>query len=140
NDVRRLATVRAQELACQGTVYQGTAPAIGVRSGFFLEVSHHFREEFNGRYWVTSVTHQGSQAGVVLAGRNTVYNREEQGAVYECRFTALDGTQQFRAERITPKPIVHGVLNAIIDSEGEGEHAELNEYGQYKVQLMYDYP
>lgn len=140
NDVRRLATVRAQELACQGTVYQGTAPAIGVRSGFFLEVSHHFREEFNGRYWVTSVTHQGSQAGVVLAGRNTVYNREEQGAVYECRFTALDGTQQFRAERLTPKPIVHGVLNAIIDSEGEGEHAELNEYGQYKVQLMYDYP
>lgn len=139
-DVRRLANVRSQEIACKATVCHGTAPAIGVRSGYFLEVSHHFRDDMNGRYWVTSVQHQGSQAGVVLAGRNTVYNRDEQGAIYECSFTALAGTQQFRAERLTPRPVVHGVLNAIIDSEGDGQHAELNEYGQYKVQLMYDLP
>lgn len=139
-DVKRLAKIRAEEIACQGTVYHGTAPAIGVRSGYFMDVSHHFRGDMNGRYWVTSVQHQGSQAGVVLAGRNTVYNRDEQGSIYECSFTALPGSQQFRAERLTPRPVVHGVLNAIIDSEGDGEHAELNEYGQYKVQLMYDYP
>lgn len=139
-DAERLATVRAQELACKAAVYHGSAPAIGVRSGFYLDVSHHFRDSVNGRYWVTSVQHRGSQAGVVLAGRNTARSREEQGAIYECTFTALEAAQQFRAERLTPRPVVHGVLNAIIDSEGEGEHAELNEYGQYKVQLMYDYP
>lgn len=139
-DVERLANVRAQEFACQAAVFHGSAPAVGVRSGFYLDVTHHFRDSFNARYWVTSVQHKGSQAGVVMAGRNTGRNQGEQGAVYECRFTALPAQQQFRAERLTPRPTVHGVLSAIIDAEGEGEHAELNEYGQYKVQLMYDYP
>ncbi|NLC37331.1 MAG: type VI secretion system tip protein VgrG [Alcaligenaceae bacterium] len=139
-DTGRLAKVRAEELACKGTVYHGTAPAAGVRSGRFLEVTHHYRDSYNARYWVTSVRHQGSQAGVVLAGRNTARNTDEQGAIYECAFTALAAEQQFRAQRLTPRPVISGVLNAIIDSEGEGDHAELNEYGQYKVQLMYDYP
>lgn len=139
-DAERLARVRSEELACKATVYHGMAPAIGVRSGFYLDVSHHHRDDCNGRYWVTSVQHQGSQAGVVLAGRNTARNRDEQGTIYECSFTALVAEQQYRAERLTARPVISGVLNAIIDSEGEGEHAELNEYGQYKVQLMYDYP
>lgn len=139
-DTGRLAKVRAEELACKGQVYHGSAPAVGVRSGFFLDLSHHYRDSYDGRYWVTSVRHRGSQAGVVLAGRNSVYNRDEQGATYECDFTALAAGQQFRAARLTPRPVISGVLNAIIDSEGEGDHAELNEYGQYKVQLMYDYP
>lgn len=140
HDAGRLATVRAEELASKGTVYHGAAPAVGVRSGRFLEVTHHYRDSFNTRYWVTAVRHRGSQAGVVLAGRNTPRNTDEQGAIYECTFTALEAEQQFRATRITPRPTISGVLNAIIDSEGEGDHAELNEYGQYKVQLMYDYP
>lgn len=139
-DTTRLAAVRAQQLACRAKVFQGGAPAVGVRSGGFLDLTHHYRDSYNSRYWVTSVRHSGSQAGVVLAGRNTGRNETEQGSLYECHFTALAADQQFRSEHHTPKPVVSGVLNAIIDSEGDGNQAELNEYGQYKVQLMYDYP
>ncbi len=110
-----------------------------MRSGYFLEVTHHYRDSYNGKYWVTSVQHQGSQTGVILAGQNTAYNDNEQGALYECQFTALEASQQFRPVRTTPKPVIAGILNAVIDAEGEGDHAELNEYGQYKVQLLYDY-
>lgn len=139
DDAQRLATIRAEELACGGTVFHGDAPAVGVRSGYFIEVSHHFRDSYNGKYWVTSVQHQGSQTGVVLAGQNTGYNRDEQGSQYTCSFTALAAAQQFRPPRNTPRPHIAGLLNAIIDAEGDGEAAELNEYGQYKVQLLYDY-
>lgn len=138
-DAKRLAQVRADELACKGTVFTAQAPATGVRSGQFLQVSNHFRDDYNSRYWVTEVRHQGSQTGVVLSGQNTRYNNNEQGSLYECSFTALKADQQFRAERVTPKPVISGVLNAIVDAEGDGNMAELNEYGQYKVQLTYDF-
>jgi Rhs element Vgr protein len=138
-DTEYMSKIRAEALSCRQTLYFGTAPAIGVRSGRYVEITHHFRDTFNGKYWVTRVEHEGSQAGVVLAGQNTAYNAGEQGSVYISRFTAIDAAHQFRPERITPRPIISGVLNAIIDSEGEGDEAELNEYGQYKVQLLYDY-
>lgn len=138
-DAQRLAVVRAEEFAAQGTVFLGETPAIGVRSGRFLEVTHHFRTDCNARYLVTEVRHRGSQAGVVLAGQNTAYNRGEQGSTYECEFEALAAERQYRAARVTPRPVIAGVLSAIIDSEGEGTVADLNEYGQYKVQLLYDY-
>ncbi len=138
-DARSLAQVRAEELAGRHTVFSGEAPAIGVRSGQFLQVSHHFRNDFNTSYWVNRVHHKGSQTGVILAGQNTRYNEGEQGSFYQCSFDAIAAGQQFRAPRVTPKPVISGVLNAIIDAEGDGDFAELNEYGQYKVQLMYDY-
>lgn len=138
-DAQRLAQIRAEELGAQGTVFVGEAPAIGLRSGFFLELTHHFRSDFNTRYLVTEVTHQGSQTGVVLAGQNTAYNQGEQGSIYQCEFRAIDATQQYRAQRLTARPNISGFLSAIIDSEGEGSTADLNEYGQYKVQLLYDY-
>ncbi|WP_322997269.1 type VI secretion system Vgr family protein [Castellaniella sp.] len=139
DDAQRLATVCAEGINAQGTVYQGEAPAVGVRSGYFLDVTHHFRDSFNARYLVTQVQHQGSQAGVVLAGQNTPYNREEQGSTYHCQFQAIPADLQYRAPRITPRPSIHGVISAVVDAEGNGKLAEINEYGQYKVQLPYDY-
>ena len=138
-DARRLSRIRAEELGAQGTVFHGEAPAIGVRSGYFIEVDNHFRDSCNARYLVTEVTHRGSQAGVVLAGQNTGYNQSEQGSTYHCEFQAIGSDLQYRAPRLTPRPSIDGVLSALIDSEGDGAVAELNEYGQYKVQLLYDY-
>lgn len=138
-DTEYMAKVRAEALSCRQTLYSGTAPAIGVRSGRYVEITHHFRDDFNGKYWVTRVEHEGSQTGVVLAGQTTGYNDGEHGSLYVARFTAIEASVQFRPERSTPRPVISGVLNAIIDSEGSGDEAELNEYGQYKVQLLYDY-
>lgn len=138
-EAERLAQVRAEELATQGEVFKGEAYAVGIRSGQFIDLTHHFRADFNAQYWVTAVRHKGSQAGVVLAGQTTQYQGGESGSVYQCAFDALPAQQQFRASCLTPKPVVSGVLNAIIDAKGEGTQAEMNMYGQYKVQFMFDY-
>ncbi|MFT0531304.1 type VI secretion system Vgr family protein [Castellaniella hirudinis] len=139
DDAQRLAAVCAEGFNAQGTVYLGEAPAVGVRSGYFLDVTHHFRDSVNARYLVTQVQHQGSQAGVVLAGQNTAYNQGERGSAYHCQFQAIPADLQYRAPRSTPRPVISGVISAIVDAEGNGKLAEINEYGQYKVQLPYDY-
>ena len=136
----RYAKLRAEEIICQGKVFSGEATAVGLRSGYFAELSHHYRDDFNGRYLVTEIHHQGSQAGALLSGIRSPYSDGSQGGEtsYHNSFRAIAATVQFRPERATPKPRVAGTMNATIDSEGSGEYAELDEFGQYKVQLPFD--
>lgn len=136
----RYAKLRAEEIICQGKVFSGEATAVGLRSGYFAELSHHYRDDFNGRYLVTEIHHQGSQAGALLSGIRSPYSDGSQGGEtsYHNSFRAIAAAVQFRPERATPKPRVAGTMNATIDSEGSGEYAELDEFGQYKVQLPFD--
>ncbi len=137
---RRYAGIRAQELRCAERVFSGEATAVGLRSGHFMDLSHHYRDDFNGRYLVTEITHEGSQAGALLTGLKTPFNeREGRGeTAYRNSFVALPAATQFRPARTTPKPRVAGTMNATIDAEGTGEYAELDAYGQYKVQIPFD--
>lgn len=140
----RYARIRAQELLCGAQVFSGEATAVGLRSGHFMALSHHYRDSFNGRYLVTEVTHEGSQAGALLAGLKTPWGGLEGEIAYRNSFTALPVQDaagqplQYRPPRRTPKPRVHGTMNATIDAEGSGEYAELDAFGQYKVQVPFD--
>ena len=138
SEASRLAKVRAEQLACEVETFHGEAPAVGMRSGYFIELSSHYRKDCNGRFLVTEIEHRGSQVGVVLSGQTTQYAAGETGTTYQAKFQAIRANQQFRAKPVTPRPAVAGFLSGIVDSEGFGKSAELNEYGQYKVQMLYD--
>lgn len=138
DEVSRLAQIRSEEIRCRSTTYAFKGFAVGVRSGYFVELEKHYRADCNKRYLVTQVTHSGSQAGVVLAGESSPYLLENPSTNYSCQFLAIDATVQYRQAQVTPVPKVSGVLSAIIDGEGSGGVPEINEYGQYKVQLTYD--
>ncbi|TDV28732.1 type VI secretion system secreted protein VgrG [Paraburkholderia caballeronis] len=131
----RYAKLRAQEIVCGGKVFSGDGTAVGVRSGYRMRLAHHYRESFNGDYLVTEVHHEGSQAGALLSGVSSARGGE---IVYRNSFRAIPAEVQYRAERVTAKPRVAGTMNATIDSEGSGQYADLDEYGQYKVQLPFD--
>lgn len=134
----RYARIRAQELQCGARVFSGEATAVGLRAGGFMDLAHHYRADFDGRYLVTEVTHEGSQAGALLAGMKTPYNEREGQIAYRNSFAALPAAVQFRPARRTAKPRVAGTMNATIDAEGSGEYAELDAHGQYKVQIPFD--
>jgi type VI secretion system secreted protein VgrG len=160
----RYAKLRAQEIASTGMRFYGEGTAVGLRSGYFMQLSHHYRDNFNGRYLVTEIAHEGSQAGALLAGIETSFSESaarganggsgasvvvgsrgkgtEGGAreeiIYRNTFTAIQADVQFRAPRTTERPSISGTLNATVDAEGSGEYAELDEYGQYRVQLPFD--
>ena len=136
----RYAKLRAEEILCGGKVFSGEGTEVGLRSGYFAELSGHYRDDFNGQYLVTEIHHRGSQAGALLSGIRSPYGDAAQGGEtsYSNSFRAIAASLQFRPERVTPKPRVAGTMNATIDSEGSGPYADLDEYGQYKVQLPFD--
>jgi type VI secretion system secreted protein VgrG len=136
----RYAKLRAEEIICGGKVFSGESTAVGLRSGYFAELSRHYREDFNGKYLITEIHHQGSQAGALLTGIQNQFSESGANAEtsYHNSFRAIPAAVQFRAERVTAKPRVAGTMSATIDSEGSGEYAELDAYGQYKVQLPFD--
>jgi type VI secretion system secreted protein VgrG len=137
---RRYAKLRAEEILCGARVFSGEGSAVGLRAGYFANLSGHYRDDFNGEYLITEIHHEGSQAGALLSG--TRAHPGDGGAAgetsYRNSFRAIVSKVQFRAPRVTPKPRVAGTMNAIVDAEGSGQYAELDEYGQYKVQLPFD--
>lgn len=138
---QRYATIRSQELLCTGKVFLGAATATGLRSGHFMKISGHYRDDFDGRYLVTEITHEGSQAGVLLAGIDTPFDNASQNSAlttYKTSFRAIPADVQYRVPRATPKPRVMGTISATIDAEGSAQYADLDEHGQYKVKLPFD--
>lgn len=137
-----LAKIRAQELRCHGTIFSGDATAVGVRSGHFIELSNHYLDRFNSQYLVTEVHHLGSQEQLLFQDTtNRIQSKKERlnyGTNYQCSFKAIPRDVQYRAERLTPKPVIAGVISARIDAEGKGDFVEIDEFGQYKVQFLLD--
>lgn len=136
-EARERAKIRAEEFLCRKEVFQGTATATGIRAASVITVQKHFRETSNGRFFVTEVLHEGSQATTLLSGTDVKNPRYQRQTYYECRLTAIRADLQFRPERMTPKPSVAGVIAAFIEAEGSGKFAEVNEYGEYKIRFPF---
>ncbi|QFY44502.1 type VI secretion system tip protein VgrG [Candidatus Methylospira mobilis] len=134
-----LAKIRAEGLICRSRVFSGESTATGLRCGGFIELSGHYRSSFNRQYLLTKVSHKGAQSGLLLDGLTVPAEtaRPEQD-FYKASFSAIPADVQFRPEIIHPWPSIEGSLTAYIDAEGSGQYAELNEHGEYKVQLPYD--
>jgi len=137
-----LAKIRAQELRCHGTIFSGDATAVGMRTGHYIELSKHYREDFNAEYLVTEVHHLGSQEQLLFKDTTSrIQSKKERlnyGTNYQCSFKAIRKDVQYRAQRLTPKPVIAGVISAWIDATGTDDSVEIDEHGQYKVQFLLD--
>lgn len=133
----RYATLRAQQILCNGRVFKGDATATGIRSGHFIQMSGHYRKDFDAKYLVTEIEHSGSQAGVLLAGIAHSFGGKSGETSYRHNFRAIPSDAQFRPECKTKRPHVAGTISAVVDAEGSGQYADMDELGQYKVQLPF---
>ena len=135
----RLATLRQQELLCQQAAIEAQTTAIDVCSGSTVTLKQHFQSTVNKDYLVFSSRHAGRQSYAWFAHDARLGEPDtDSGTYYHCRFAGLSHDLQFRPSRKTPWPFVSGTLNGIVDDESEGKYAQLNDYGQYKVQFLFD--
>jgi type VI secretion system VgrG family protein len=134
----RLARIRAEELRCQQKTFSGKSTSPYLRPGFKFKLSDHYQNSFNTDYLITSVTHEGSQAGYLVSGLKTDPGDAKEGLYYRNSFAAIPVDQPFRPPRLAVKPKFHGVISAKIDAEGSGQYAELDGWGRYKVLLPFD--
>jgi type VI secretion system secreted protein VgrG len=132
-DGARLARLRAQELAAQGRTFAGTG-CLPLRSGRAFRVEGHPRSAYNATFLATQVTHRGERAGAQTDGPNL----GEAPATYRCDFIAIPADVQFRLDRSTPVPRIDSVTNAVVDGPIDGDYAQLDEHGRYRVRLKYD--
>ncbi|MBN2243177.1 MAG: type VI secretion system tip protein VgrG [Acidobacteria bacterium] len=133
-----LAKVRAEELLCRETEFHGEATAPAFSPGFFFGLSGHYRGEYNRKYLILEVRHEGSRAEDLLAGLGENRSKQEEEPGYRNRFVCIPAGVQFRPERKTPRPKFHGAMNAFVDAAGDGKFAELDDQGRYKVVLPLD--
>jgi type VI secretion system secreted protein VgrG len=133
-----LAKIRAEELLCREAVFYGESTVSPFIPGFFFELDEHYRDSYNRKYLITEVTHQGVQAEFLAMAAGTSRITELEGPAYENRFACIPDTPQFRPERKTVKPRIDGTLNAKVDAAGDGQYAEIDDEGRYKVKLPFD--
>ncbi|MCF6246839.1 MAG: type VI secretion system tip protein VgrG [Desulfobacula sp.] len=134
----RLAKVRAEALICRKSVFTGESSVPFIVPGYTFDLNDHYKDIYNRKYLVTEVTHEGHQTGYLISGLSAVVEKRDEQMFYSNTFTAIYSDDQFRAEHATQKPKISGTINAKIDAAASGEHAELDEYGRYKVILPFD--
>ncbi|HEY7803666.1 MAG TPA: type VI secretion system tip protein TssI/VgrG [Orrella sp.] len=138
-ETERMAMLRKQELLCHQFSIDAETTAIDVYSAAGVALQQHYQSALNRDYLVVRATHAGRQAYAWFEGSQLLGERGSQvGTYYRCKFKGVDHQLQYRSPRKTPWPFISGTLSGIVDDESEGKYAQLNDYGQYKVQFLFD--
>ncbi|QRK11418.1 type VI secretion system tip protein VgrG [Archangium violaceum] len=99
--------------------------------GRLFTLMEHSRADYNGRYLLTHVSHEGTQPQVMD-------EESEQGDFsYSNHFTCIPEKVPYRPPRVTPRPYVRGVQTAVVVGPS-GEEIHVDEWGRVKVQFHWD--
>ncbi len=134
----RLARIRAENIICRGEEYYGESSVPYLLPGFTFNLTKHYRDDFDRKYLITGVNHDGDQTGFLLPGISPDPDKGKQHMYYSNSFTAIPAATQFRSQIMANKPRVSGTIVGRIDASGSGQYAELDEMGRYKVIIPFD--
>jgi type VI secretion system secreted protein VgrG len=123
------AQTRLDELQSQFEVAHGTCNARGLCAGRLFKLVGQPRDDQNREYVVLAATHQLEFSEYEAM--------ESAGASYHCSFSVLSTKQQYRPQRLTPKPIVQGPQTAVVVGPS-GDEIYTDKYGRVKVQFHWD--
>jgi type VI secretion system secreted protein VgrG len=121
---------RLDELHSQFELAHGECNARGLCAGRLFKLVGQPRDDQNREYVVVSATHQ-------LEFSEYEAMESSAGASYRCGFSVLSTKQQYRPQRLTPKPVVQGPQTAVVVGPG-GDEIYTDKYGRVKVQFHWD--
>ncbi|MDI1476530.1 type VI secretion system tip protein TssI/VgrG [Polyangium sp. y55x31] len=130
---KAIAKLRAERILAERRTYSARTDCARFRVGHTFELLDHHDDANDGKYLVTSIEHR--------VGYPVRANEEEQPKAktrYVAHFEAIPLDVPFRPERVTPWPSIHGVLHAHIAADTEGETAQIDDQGRYRVRLPFD--
>lgn len=125
-----LAKVRCDELQWLDKVFHGSGDHRSFRPGTVVNLSEHFKADYNASYVIVRLDHEMTQGttGVTAGGSMS----------YKNTFRCIPADVVFRPLRRATWPLIHGFVNAVIDAGGDGQYAEIDDQGRYKVKLPFD--
>ena len=127
----QLARIRMQEEDSRHDTVTGASDEHRLLPGQKFTLVNHPHVEQNSEYLVISVSHR-LEADLTTIGEGLVVS-----ASYENDFTAIPSAVQFRPQRITPKPLVHGPQTAVVVGPA-GEEIYADKFGRVKVRFHWD--
>ena len=119
---------RVDELQSGHERLSGQTHSQGLTVGHLFSLERHPRDDQNVEYLCVS-----SQIRAQVSG----YEAGHGTADYQCSFTAMPSSQQFRPPRRTPKPFVQGPQTAVVVGP-PGEEIHTDKHGRVRVQFHWD--
>lgn len=133
----KLAKVRAEEWLARELDFHGRGRVLGLRSGYRFTVEEHPLESLNREFLVTELVHHGLQAAEAPLIRELL--GLERPDDYHVELHAIPADVQFRPERRMRVPRIAGFERGFVDGPADGDYAQLDDHGRYKVKLHFDY-
>jgi len=129
-DGDRTVKLRIQAEEAEHYAIKGACTRCGMSSGNKFDLKGAESSDQNKAYVITSVDHVGEQSPNYFSG-------EGLPLPYECRFTCIPCSVPYRPQRMTPKPVVHGLQPALVVGLA-GEEIDCDEYGRVRIQFYWD--
>jgi len=123
--------LRMEEEEALHHVISGSGNCRSFASGYKFHLDEHSRQDQNGDYLLTEVTHSAS-VGDSYSGSGG--GSQE---TYSNHFSCIPFAVPFRPQRLTPKPIVQGPQTAVVVGPSS-EEIYPDKYGRVKVQFFWD--
>ena len=133
-EAKRQVKIRGEALRCRARIFTGTSTATEIRAGTTITVRNYFRDGLSGSLFVTRARYEGRMREI---GSMTAGVGAGEGGIFTTSFEAIPFDVPFRPECKTPWPQIPGVVQGIVEGEGSGKFAELNEYGEYKIRFPF---
>ena len=130
-----LCQVHANSYLCRQEQFIAASELALMAPGVSFKLQDHPKASYNQHtYILESISHSGVNVSVDEGNNET----NASTAAYENSLIAYSSIHEYAPQRTTKKPEINGTLNGIIDSETDGEYAELDEFGRYKIKLPFD--
>lgn len=126
-----LARVRVEERQVAGDVYRGKADVQSLFAGAVVSIHGHSRQVPS--LLVTRAIVEGRQPASGLADVEAGY--------FRVHFDASPSSRTFRPARVTPRPRIHGLLPAVVETDDLGTVLPmpvLDSLGRYRVRFKFD--
>jgi type VI secretion system secreted protein VgrG len=130
SDGEQYADVRINEFATQFSRANATTNARGVCVGSLLTLEDCSRPDQNREHLVIAASYD-------LEFNDYEAMPSDSRTDYRCAFVAMSTEQQFRPQRLTPKPFVQGPQTAMVVGP-DGEEIHTDNHGRVKVQFHWD--
>ena len=125
-----LAKKRAERFIAERLTLHGVTDCTRIHVGHSFELMDHYHDEQNRTYLITAIEYRVGKIPASSGDRETVG--------YRATFEAIPLDVQYRPERKTEWPSIHGLIHGHIDSDSSGKFSTLDEQGRYRVRFPFD--
>lgn len=120
--------VRMEEIQAQHNIVGGSGPVEGLCAGHLFSLTNAERDDQNQEYLIIESHSQFERAN---------FDENASDSDFYCHIRAIPSSQPFRAQRLTPKPVIQGPQTAMVVGAA-GEEIWTDEHGRVKLQFHWD--